>query len=217
MQRAGGRAVPRWAVAIARRDDVLVFRLDRVDRDPGSALERVLTHEVVHQVLGHAGGLPPPRWFEEGLCVYRAGLPFLQAAYTVERLAAGGNLPTFAEAERAFAGSDPLAAANAYQVGHEAVIHFHRRFSTAALRRILRQLSEGVPFPSAFRLATGTSLASFEEDWRAHMTPSLPFLLYILVSNLEWSLICIGGLVVAGGYVRWRIRRERAMQELEEA
>jgi hypothetical protein len=76
-------------------------------------------------------------------------------------------------------------------------------------------MARGVPFESAFRLVTGTTPAEFEQQFRERVTPKIPFLLYILLQNLEVSLLALGGVVIAIGYVRWRLRRERAMASLD--
>jgi len=213
MRRRGGAGVPDWAVAVARRDDVLVFRLDLVDRTPASSLELVLAHEVVHHVLSHLGGEPLPRWFEEGLCVYNAGVSFLQVDYSIERLAAAGNLPDFADADAAFRGA-LYDAAVAYKLGHSAVSHFMQHHGVVELRDLLRRVSEGAAFEDAFLHATGRPLQAFEQEWRRTVTPRLPWLLFVLLQNIEVTVLSIGALAVVIGYIRWRIRRERAMQSL---
>ncbi|MHC4931860.1 MAG: peptidase MA family metallohydrolase [Planctomycetota bacterium] len=215
MRRRAGPRVPEWAIAVTRRDDLMVFRLDLIGRTPADSLELVLAHEVVHQVLAHLGGAPLPRWFEEGLCVYNAGLPFLQVDYSVERVAAAGNLSSFAQLERDFR-ADRLTAAIAYKAGHSAVIYFLRRFGVLDLRDLLRRVSQGQEFGAAFHAATGTRLESFEEEWRASVTPSVPWLIFVLLENLELTLLVLGALLVFGGYLHRRLRRERAMRTLED-
>jgi hypothetical protein len=213
--RAHVKRAPAWAAALVTPDDRMVIRLDRVDEQPNNSLELVLAHEVVHHVLN---GLRPhrlPRWFEEGLCEYYSGVPFIPAGHGVERMAAAGNLPTLAEAEAMFAG-DAEDAAMAYRVGRSAVTNFVKRFGEADLRQVLAEARTGKPFPRAFSGATGERLEPFEERWRAEVTPGIPFLLYLLLENLELALLCFGALVVAGGYVRWRLRRAKAMASLGE-
>lgn len=213
MRQRAGPGAPEWAVAVARRDDLLVFRLDRVDTTPTTRLDIVLTHETVHHVLTHLGGLPLPRWFEEGLCVHHAGVAYFTPDRTLERLAAGGGLPTFAEAEEAFR-ADARSAAHAYRLGQEAVKHFLERFGDERLRGLLDDVARGLPFEAAFARAAGESLAAFEERWREAMTPSVPFLVFIVLENFELALFSFGALLVAGWYLVWRLRRERAMAAL---
>lgn len=213
MQRRAPGA-PDWATAVVRDDDRIVFRLDRVGRVPSDSLELVLAHEIVHQVLNHLGG-KLPRWFEEGLCVYYAGVPFLQAEYSVERLAAAGHLPGLREVEEGFFGDHALAA-RSYKCGHSAVDFFLSRYGVADLRRLLRRVGAGQPFEDSFRATTGIALARFESDWREAVTPSVPFFLFVLLENIGTTLIVTGAVLVFFGWLRLRLRRERAMRSLGE-
>ncbi|MHC4971073.1 MAG: peptidase MA family metallohydrolase [Planctomycetota bacterium] len=217
MRARGGEGVPEWAVAIARRDGVLVFRLDLVDRTLNQSLDLVLKHEVVHFVLADLDRRPRPRrlprWFEEGLCVRHAGVAYVELDTTLERMAAGGGLPTFAAVEGLFY-EDQHGAAIAYKLGHAVVGEFLRRFGDDALRRLLRAFAEGQEFAAAFREATGTPLDEFEERWRESITPALPLYLYVMLENIELTLLCFGALLVVGGYIRVRLRRPRELEQL---
>ncbi len=210
----GGAGAPEWAVAIARRDDRLFFRLDLLGGTPGTSVPHVAAHESVHQVLAHLGGFPLPRWFEEGLCVHFAGVAYFEPDTRLERLAAAGNLPTFAEAGDLFAG-DGRKASIGYRFGQEVVAAFLSRFGEEALKYLLREVAEGRRFEHAFLAATGVPLALFEREWRARITPSLPFWLFLLLENLELALLCAGALAVALGYLRYRLRREAALARLD--
>jgi hypothetical protein len=207
-----GPGVPTWAAAVVRDDDVMGFRLDRTDRAPATSLELVLRHEVVHQVLNHLGA-KLPRWFEEGLCVQFAGVPFLAVDHSVARLAAAGNLPTLGEAERGFSGNEAQAA-RAYKAGHSAVAYFLGRGFD--VRELLARAARGEAFPDAFRAVTDLTLDAFEQAWIEDVTPNLPFLLFVLLENIELTLLVAGACIVAGGWVAWRLRRERAMRSLGE-
>ncbi len=210
-----GPNAPDWAVAVVRDDDVMAFRLDRIGSKPAGSLALTLKHEVVHQVLNHLGPRKLPRWFEEGLCVYFAGVPFLDADYSVERLAAGGGLPTLQETERGFFG-DHATAARSYKVSHSAVAHFLDRFAVTDLQRLVRLVGEGKSFEKSFVEVTGVTLDEFETRWRREVTPRLPFLLFVLLENFQLTLLVIGALIVVAGYIRLRLRREKAMQSLGE-
>lgn len=214
MREHGGPQVPDWAVAVCRRDDVIVFRLDLVDRSPARSLHLVLAHEVMHQVLNHLGGERLPRWFEEGLCVYNAGVPFLEIDTSLERAAAAGNLPLLRELDASFR-EDAKTAGIAYKAGHSFVIYFLRRFGADDLRTLLRLVAEGRQFEESFEIATGAGLEEIERHWRADVTPKVPYFLFVLLENIELTLLWIGALLVFGGYLRWRWRRERALRSLE--
>lgn len=203
---------PSWAVAITESDDTMVFRLDLVDRTPSNSLDLVLKHEAVHFALNHARGRFP-RWFEEGLAVHHAGLAYLEPDTTIERFAAAGRLPRFADADRLFAGGAGEAALG-YKMGDRVVGTFVRRFGESAVPRLVRAVAGGATFGDAFSDATGESVSVFERRWRDEVTPALPFWLFVIAENLELALFCAGGLLVVLGYVRWRLKRERAMRAL---
>jgi hypothetical protein len=209
--RALSPGAPSWAVAVTT-GSTMIFRLDIVDRDKANALDLVLKHEAVHFVLNRAPARLP-RWFEEGLAVHNAGVPYLEPDTTLERFAAAGNLPAFADAGRLFEG-DAREAALGYKLGQRVASAFVSRFGDDALRRLVRALAAGPAFPEAFQAATGVTLASFEERWRAEVTPALPFWLYVVVENFDLALLFFCAVLAAVGYLRWRLRRERAMSGL---
>ena len=209
----GGRA-PRWAVAVTRGDDVLALRLDRVGSSPETSLETVLRHEAVHEVLNGLAHERLPAWFEEGLCVTFAGSPYLRVDSSVERRAAGDALPSFAALDAAFQGDDAAGAAFAYEAGRAAAAFFLARHGHDALRALLGRLAAGERFAEAFRAATGGGVAEFEGAWRASVTPRLPFTLYVVLENLDLALLFLGGLLLAAGFLRYRLRRRRALRAL---
>ena len=202
---------PSWAVAVTT-GAVMVFRLDLVDRDPAGSLDLVLKHETVHFVLNRSG-VRFPRWFEEGLAVHHAGLAYLEPDARIERVAAAGRLPPFAEADGLFEMGKGEAALG-YALGQRAVREMVRRFGDGSVPRLVRSASGGAAFPDAFADATGETLGDFESRWRAEVTPKIPLWLFVIVENLDLALFFFGALLVAGAYARWRFRRERAMAAL---
>lgn len=209
----GKNKSPEWAVAVARSDDHIYFRLDIVDSKPANKLELVVDHEVVHQLLNHLGGKRLPRWFEEGMCVAFAGLPFLEMDMSLERSAAARRLPTFEETRLLFYGN-ATEAAKAYAIGHEAVRFLIARHGLESMQRILKRVGRGQEFEEAFVLVTGENLETFEATWREEITPWLPFWIYLFVSDIGLSLIWIGAVLVFLGWLRRRLKREKAMQAL---
>jgi hypothetical protein len=203
---------PSWAVAVTLPHGAMVFRLDLVDRTLANSLDLVLKHETVHFLLDR-GRVHLPRWFEEGLCVFHAGAAYLDMDTTLERVASAGRLPRFASADRLFRG-EAREAALGYRVGQRAVEEYVRRFGDEAVRGLVRAAARGAPFPDAFEEATGESLEAFERRWREEVTPGLPLWLFVIVENLDLTLLCLGALLVIAGYVRWRLRRSRAMDAL---
>lgn len=216
MARALGAPAPPWAVAVTRGDDLLVIRLDRVVGDPRTALDVVLRHEAVHQLLNRLGPRRPAAWFEEGVCVWVAGSPYLVFESTVARLAASGSLPSLATIDVAFRDDDPTAAAVAYEASRSAVGFFLARHGQHVVRRLLGALADGRTFEEAFLEATGESVAAFERAWRASVTPALPFPFYVVLENLDVALLCFGALLLTAGFARYLWRRRSALAALDE-
>jgi len=202
---------PSWSVAVTSGDR-MVFRLDLVDHGAANSLDLVLKHECVHFALNRTRARLP-RWFEEGLAAHHAGLPYLEPDTTVERAASAGRLPRLAEADRLFDGGERDAALG-YKLGQRAAGVFVRRFGDAAIARLVQASAEGAAFPDAFASAAGESLDDFERGLFEEVTPPLPFWLFVVVENLELSLLTLAALLAAAGYLRWRLRRERAMSAL---
>lgn len=215
MPRSGMYRSPEWAVAVSQSSDRIFFRLDLVDTTPANKLELVLDHELIHQLLNHLGGARLPRWFEEGLCVAYAGSPYLEMNSTLQHSAAAHRLPTFDETALLFHGNS-TEAAKAYAIGHEAVRSMIERYGLESVQRIVKGVGRGEEFEAAFQRVTGESLAAFEEGWRERVTPWLPFWLYVFVADLGLSLIWIGAVLVFVGWLRRRLRRDRAMRSLED-
>jgi len=124
------------------------------------------------------------------------------------------RLPTFEETRLLFHGN-ATEAAKAYAIGHEAVRALIDRHGHESMQRILKAVARGKKFEDAFVEATGESLARFEAAWRTEITPWLPFWLYLLVSDIGLSLIWFAAILVFIGWLRRRLRREKAMQALE--
>ncbi len=220
LERELGGPVAEWAVAVTLPDDRVIFRLDRIDSSPNNALAVVALHEAVHQVLNQLRRVPGrpgralPRWFEEGLCVHRAGTGYLQADFSVERAAAAGDLPALRDVDAGFQSKRADGAARAYAQGHSAVAFFLREHGLAALQRLLRRSASGDTFERAFMKATGEDLGPFEARWREAVTPWLPYPLFVLLENFVLSLLALAGVLVVLAWVRMRRRRRAEMAAL---
>lgn len=222
LERELGGSAPEWAVAVTLPDDRLIFRLDKIDSNPNNSLTVVAVHEAVHQVLNQLRPMPGrpgralPRWFEEGLCVYRAGAGYLQADFSVERTAAAGRLPALRDADAGFGSKHADVAARAYAQGRSVVAFFLREHGLGALQRLLRRSAAGDSFERAFVQATGEELQRFEVRWREEVTPWLPYPLFIIVENFELALLALAGVLVVLGWLRARRRRPAEMESLGE-
>jgi hypothetical protein len=135
------------------------------DQDVLELLTHELTHALMYQLMEPAEGPvwsveEPPAWFREGMASVTAGQEHLRSSR--EELASWAA---------AHPGEDLLhPSTEMYRSETEAVYGAaHRAFELlvgvagdAAIRDLLRRVSEGARFDDAFRLATGLALAKFE-------------------------------------------------------
>jgi hypothetical protein len=156
-----GRPGDSWLRAWARRDSVELQSPRTWSRGRASdeTLAILLSHELTHCLLFQRIGprwaeRDVPRWFEEGLASFTAGEHH-------HRADAGALRPT-ADGVRADA-------ALAYGTADRAFRHLVDRHGEASVRAILASLAAGRDFPSAFQVATGSPLATFEEGFSAHL------------------------------------------------
>jgi len=156
-----GRPGDAWLRAWARRDSVEVQspRTWSRGRASDAALTSLLAHELTHCLLFQRIGprwadREVPGWFEEGLASFTAGEQHHRADPAALRPAPG-----------ALRSDAALAYGTADRAFHDLV----GRHGEEGVHRILSSLASGLDFPRAFEAATGTSVAAFEDAFRARL------------------------------------------------
>jgi hypothetical protein len=152
---AAGRPGDTWLRGWARLGSVEIASPRSWSRGAASddALGTLLAHELSHCLLfaslpGDWTRRDVPAWFEEGMASYTAGERHGRAD-----AAALGRPPPGAPAV------DPALAYGTADRAFRRLVQLH---GEGSVRAILRELADGRRFPTAFRSATGGSLASFE-------------------------------------------------------
>jgi tetratricopeptide (TPR) repeat protein len=111
-------------------------------------LDRVLSHELVHALVGMVGGRAVPAWLNEGLATVLepAGAADVEAA-----LGTAASRPALAELHRSFVGLDKRHAEIAYASAARAARRLLERRGAAAVVALLEDLARGAAFASAFQ------------------------------------------------------------------
>jgi tetratricopeptide (TPR) repeat protein len=111
-------------------------------------LDRVLSHEFVHAVVGMIGGRTVPAWVNEGLATVLepAGADGAEAILTRTDVR-----PELSKLHRSFVGFRRRDAEIAYASAAEAVRRLLDQRGAAAVVALLKDLAGGAPFASAFR------------------------------------------------------------------
>jgi hypothetical protein len=158
---AAGRPGDTWLRGWARRAtvDIQSPRTWSRGRASDEAVATLLTHELTHCLLfqrigGNWTRRDIPSWFEEGMASFTADERHARADASALGPAAAG---------RAFD------AALSYGTADRAFRYLVARHGEPSVRAILDGLAGGRAFESAFRSATGSSVAAFEGSVVAHL------------------------------------------------
>jgi hypothetical protein len=167
---SAGRPGATWLRGWARRGtvDIQSPRTWSRGRASDDAVATLLAHELTHCLLfqrigGDWARRDVPSWFEEGMASFTAGEKHARAD-------ASALVPSTA--------GHAVDAALAYGTADRAFRYLVARHGEEAVRAVLDGLAAGRGFASAFRGATGSTVAAFEEALRGHLeagTASLSF------------------------------------------
>lgn len=131
-------------------------------------MERVVPHEISHQVLHQATDNPfnsPPQWLDEGLATYwqESGRDSFYA-YAL-RQAQEGNIPPL----RTLNGNFPYdreGAMGAYAMSLTAVIYILDTYGDEGMSRLIAAFPEGVTYEDAIEQSLGITFDELDQQWR---------------------------------------------------
>lgn len=205
---------------------LVVLRDPRIRVATDEPLEQVLSHELVHVLLGRAfAPAPPPTWLQEGAAQLLARQDGPQTSLTLRSAALGGNLPSLGSIERGFP-RDALRAQVAYAASLDFLQHLSAEYDTDAVPKLVEAALYGRSLDESVADLTGQSLDEVERRWRAPYEASAgPWGLLTGFTvgvgdpqGLFTPLLGLGGvaLLVGGLLRRRRFRRRLAEMEAEE-
>lgn len=205
-----GLGVPEYAVGVAYPHlGVIILCLDAPNSWEPPNLDEVFVHELSHVALRRAvGGAEMPRWFVEGMAIHHADERSLERFQTLWyahlqdevlplHMIDGRFPPRVHEVSLAYAQSADIVA-------------YLRREDrgTDHMQRLIRELSEGVPFDDALLEAYSMSPQTLEREWLRGLEERMSSVPMVLGGGSFWVLAALL-LVVA-----WRRRRKQARVKL---
>lgn len=204
------QAVHSWVAGYARgaAGPIVLFPA-RTPSYPSRSLEELLHHEVAHVLIARAShGRPLPRWFHEGVAMAAGSAWGIEdrSRFALQMLR-GGPLQ-LAGLERQFPGGG-AGAARAYAVSGAFVRDLRRRHGPAVTGEVLRRVGGGASFDSAFRAATGETLAAAEEAFWRRQTFWQRWVPFLSSSAAVW----IGVTLLALWAFKRRRERDAALAE----
>jgi len=209
-------STPGWVAGFAQGQlgRVVLFP-ERVPRYPNGSLQEVFRHELMHVYIARAAaGQAVPRWFNEGLSTVGATRwSFDDRSRLTWALLLRGRRE-LDEVDRMF--RDGATAPGAYAISAAFVRDLLDRYGTESAAYLLAEVRRGASFETAFRSATGTTLARAQDRfWSSH---SLFYRWIPVVSSSVtlWVIITVLFLIAAGRR-RQRDARLREVWDAEEA
>ena len=207
----------RLIVAYAVPDKMLmVIDYPRSSKDPLST-RTILKHELCHLLL-HRHIRSLPRWLDEGVSQWVSGgfaelFSEKRESYLRWATISGGLISLNAMALR-FPQDEP-GLVLAYEESRSIVDYIVFRYGKNGITNILTALKNGKPAPDAIMISLGTPLPELEKDWRQSIRTWATGLIFIM-GNIYSIIFFLAALGTVAGYVRYRIRRKRFIEEEEE-
>jgi hypothetical protein len=202
-----------WVLAVAvPAKNTLLVRGNRIGTG-ANFVSPTLRHELGHLALARVvrrNGRPLPRWLEEGLCEYAAGVGLTrETELELGAAARFGSLETLGE----LAGSFPPhaeQAQRAYLVARGFVAFLDERSQPEGVRGIVFLIERRESWEDAITHATGMSPGEAEAEWRRELASKHSIGEALLRSPEAWgSLLGLAGFVAAIVLFVTRKRRRR--------
>jgi hypothetical protein len=196
-----------WVLAVAiPQKNTLLLRGSRLDTGT-NFVAPTLRHELAHLVLAKVtrrNGHSLPRWLEEGLCEYAAGVVISRE----DELALGaaarfGTLESLDELAASFPPHAPQAQ-RAYLVSRAFVKFLDERAQPEGAKGILFLIERRESVAEAITHATGMTPKEAEAEWRRELAAKHSIGQALLYSPEAWASLF--GIVGVLAYVAWRIR-----------
>ena len=196
--------VPQWADGTAWPHRGWIFlRAPRLRGEATDPLETVLTHELVHILLGRAfGARPVPQWLQEGLAQLMAGEYSAETTATLANGVLGDNLLSLYELSRGFP-RGALRAQLAYAQSADFMAYIRNTYGMGAIQTLIDEMARGEAFAPAVRIATGDLVDDIDAAWRARLRDSPLQLTPLMNEGVWWAF---GALLVP---LAWFLVRRR--------
>jgi hypothetical protein len=204
------RRVSPWIAGFAvGASNLVVLFPARSPSYPDDTLEDVLRHEVTHVLIWRASaGQPVPRWFNEGVAMAaereRGFRDQTQLLYSLVI----GSATSLDELNRLFSGGQNEQI-RAYALAGALVHDVLQRYGPGVCGDVLRRVSRGIPFDSAFRDATGSTPAEIDSEFWRRQRMWTTWVPIITSSTIVWLAITLLALLA----IYARRRKNRAIEK----
>jgi len=184
--------IPPWISAVAIPEKRLVILKTRGQRaglpfEP----EKILTHELVHMVLGPATGHHPiPPWLNEGLAMFLAREWKFQHTFILFKASISGPLPRLAGIDQDFSGTEEEVRL-AYGLSFSFISFLLESFGKDRLREWIGRIGQGQAWEEAFSASFPRDFYQAESEWRKKLKLRYAWAPFIFSGTGIWFLLTL--------------------------
>jgi hypothetical protein len=184
--------IPPWISAVAIPEKRMVILKTRGQRaglpfEP----EKILTHELVHMVLGPATGHHPiPTWLNEGLAMFLAREWKFQHTFILFKASISGTLPRLSGLDQDFSGTEEEVRL-AYGLSFSFISFLLESFGKDRLREWIGRIGQGQAWEEAFSESFPKNFYQAENEWRKKLKLRYAWAPFIFSGTGIWFLLTL--------------------------
>lgn len=204
--RAVGGLLPEWSQGISFAETgTIILKSPKFSEDIAT-LRRTAVHELVHLMIADRTGHAIPRWLNEGLAQMLSGEAQEKTLMPLSRAFWSHELLPLNSIEQVDSFTQPQAEL-AYLESFNATEFLVNRYGWETLRKLLKDMNEGLSWDEALFREMQIDQAEFESGWSANLGKSYRWM--ILLDTQTYLFIGATLLVLVAGLAV--IRRRRAI------
>ena len=198
--------LPDWGVAAAFPQRKLIAIKSPEKFNVGRSLPELLAHEYTHLVIDERTGFhSPPRWFNEGLCMYVSAEWGWSDNLAMSKAAVFGQLIPLKDIELVNRYTEGKAHV-AYSESFLAVKYMFDEYGINSVNVFLDQIAAGKSVSRALMESTGSNYAEFDQEFKDHLQKRYNISSLFMDTFFFWIGLAL--IVVVGTFLRYRKRRQ---------
>ena len=201
-----GGKFPDWgaAAAIPSRQRIVIKSPDRFQVQ--RSLPELVAHEYSHLVLADRMGIrEAPRWLDEGMAMYVSAEWGWTDNLAMSKAAVFRQFVKLSEIDRVNRFNAGKAGV-AYSQSFLAVKYLVDQYGVGPLNLLLDNLAAGQPMDTALMRSTGALEVEFESEFQGYLAKR--YNVTSLFMDTIWLWIFLAFVVIVGGFIKFRRRRE---------
>ncbi len=208
-----GSNFPDWGAAAAIPHKKMVVIKSPLRFNVGKSLSTLVEHEYAHLAVQDRLYLNhPPRWLDEGICMYISAEWSWEDNFAMSRASVFGNFIPLRELDRVNSFVREKAHV-AYAQSYMAVYYIIETYGLDAFNRLLDGIKDGLSMDQALMISIGGDYEAFEKELGQYLEKRYNIL--TLLGDMRYLWIFLAILIIVG-FIMSLIRRKKGYDRLEE-